>query len=263
MQKISIFQQIFLSCSSFDFYADIYKNNFKHTLKFILAFFLMAGFLNAVTQFFLIKQEAEKLQVWAQKTTPSFSEGILKLKTPDIFKAKNENFIFIIDVDNESQIIPETYPVGIMITKDHMILKNQDKHVKTPLPKEENDIIFDEKTIKEYKDSFLSLLLLIVIPAGIILFILFKLLYILAFSALTLIYINLFSSLKEKLNFTKVLNICSYATIAPTIFFLVFFTLNKTTASLIYFGMYGAFIAGAISKIKTTFTDTNNLQADI
>lgn len=243
-------KKIFLSCSSFDFYTTVYKDNYKKTLKTILLFLLIAGFFNSLAQYMMIKREVTNLENWALKTTPIFSQGELNLKSPDIYSIEKNNFIFIIDPNNSAEIIPEKYPVGIMFTKKNMVLKNKDQQAKHPYKKNEKDLIFDKDTIDRYKATFFSLLTLFVLPGGIILFTLFKLLYILAFSLLTLVYLNLFKQFKNHFDFKKVLNICSFATIPPTIFFLIFFTLNQSVANLIYFGMHIAFIIGAISKIK-------------
>lgn len=245
-------KKIFLSCTSFEFYETIYKDNYKKTLKTILLFLLIAGFFNSLAQYMMIKREATKLENWALKTEPVFANGELTLKNPDPYTLEKNNFIFIIDPENEAEIIPERYSVGIMFTKKHMIMKNKDQQVNHPYKDNEKDLIFDKKTLKQYKATFFSLLTLFILPGGIILFTLFKLLYILAFSLLTLIYLNLFKHLKDHFDFKKALNICSYATIPPTIFFLAFFTLNQGISNLIFFGMHIAFIIGAISKIKET-----------
>lgn len=251
---MSIFKQILLSCTSFDFYIDIYKNNYKTTLKCLLSFLLIAGIATSVMRVITIHEKFERVEKWAEQTTPIFKDGELTLTKPALLNVSYNHFTFIINTEDNVKIIPDKYTAGLMLTKKHMILKNYDNQTKKLYDKNDKAIIFTPSVIAEYKAAFLSLLLFIMLPGGIITFIIMKLFTIILFAIISRIYINMFTQTEESFNFQQIINICSYSAIAPTLFMLLFFNKQNTTVvNMIYFAMYAAFTGGAIAAIKKTF----------
>lgn len=237
-------KKIYKSSTSFSFYKEILGIPYAQTLKYFLGFIICIALIISAQQLSVLYKEINKLEEWLIKSEIRIENGKLTAKYPEPFSIKEPNFAFIFNPSAKAEDIKGKYNNYILINSDKIIVKNITRSHEIPFAKMDKLAVTPEK-ISKYKTIILSSSSFFIFISAFIGTLIIKLIQIILFSSLALFNSRLF---KINFSFENFLNICTYALVPPTIFNLIFASLNIKISYFLalYFAMYTLFIVGAI-----------------
>jgi len=242
--------RLYKSCTSFSFYKEIYQEPFAKSLKYFLSFILILSIISIIPTVKSSYQEANRLQQWLIKSELKIEQGeLIARPNTEPFEITANQLTFMIDPNTNSPDLTP-YQRAYIISRTGIIAKNLDTPgtKKIDFNKEQNWKI-SAKIINQYKTIVMLIVPFFLVLVRFIFIVLQKIIQIIIFTALSFLNCKI---LNIPFSFENLLNICTYATIPPFLFYIGFSFLNIKNSyfSALHFIMYALFIIGALNACK-------------
>lgn len=245
--KDSFFSSLIRSCTDFKFYREKYLQSFGKTLRYLLFLSLLVTAILGIRYGAGFSKFIKESMTWIEKNAPyiEINEGIVKADVEQPYIRDEKEFILIIDTTDQVKAIDQKYKTGVLLTKDRLIIKNNEIRTQEFDLKKVKSFKLDKGAFIKLRKFFIFILIPFMIIVQFVYFFVMKIVQSLVTSLVILIA-------KPAFKFVSVMNLCIYAvTPVSVLAILVMFTVAKPLPyfPFIYLGMYVAFILGAIKQI--------------
>ncbi len=244
--NVSFFEALLRSCTDFKFYKEIFFQPFGKTLRYLLLLALFATLAIGIRYSFTINKFMHEGLKWVEQNIPRIEivDGLAKAEVDQPFVKKYDEFVFIIDTTDQIKEISKEYKSGLLLTKDRLIIKNDEIRSQDFELKNIKNFILDQKTLEKWKKFLVYIIIPFMVAMQFFYFIFAKAVQVLLASLVVMVARPLFK-------FTNILNICIYALTPVTVLGLII-TLSSPKPIpffwIIYMGMYIAFIIGGLNQ---------------
>ncbi len=250
----SFFQAVFKSCFDFSFYKSIKNQNFWRSLGYLSMLMLIAAIVISTAANYYLHSIVVEAQGLFDKDFPNITikKGIVSIDANQPFIYENTEIHFILDPKIEAAPLQNTENKTLLLVGKNFIAFREKNEIETNVYdlSKIDDLHITKETAKKITNIFywiIAPIILIVIFLG---FLLFRLLQILLFSLIGLIFNKI---LKANLTYQNIINICTFSITGPILISMLmdFAGLAGRIPYLLYFHLiYAVYIFLAIKNCK-------------
>lgn len=235
------------SSTDFRFYKEVFPQPFGKTLRYLLALTILVTLLLGLRYSVALNRFSKETLKWIEDNLPYIEiiDGKVKASVEQPYIVSGaEDFVMIIDTTGQTERIDEKYKTGVLLTKDKLIVKQDQIRAQVLDLSKVKSFKLDKTTFGKWRSFFVFVL----IPAMIILQFFYFFIAKVVQSALAGLVVLIF---KPGVKYSNIMNICVYALSPVTILSLiVILVIPKPIPffGLIYLGMYIAFIFSGLKQ---------------
>lgn len=242
----SFFYSVVKSSTDFKFYKGIFKQAFGKTVRYLLFLTLFITIILGVRYSFGINKFLQEGFKWITENTPyiEINDGVVTADIEQPFEVVSADFAMIIDTTGEVNDIPDDYETGILLTKDKLIIKQNEVRSQSLDLSKINKFRLDKESLTKWRKIIIFVLLPLMIVMQFIFFFVSKVIQ--ALIAGVAVYL-----FKTNYKFSDILNVAVYALTPATLLSLFVSLVSPRPLPfffLIYIGMYIAFVIGAFKQ---------------
>ncbi len=191
---MSFWRDIKNSIFSFPFYKEVKERPVSRAMKFLLRLVVLMTVLISIRLSFDALYWIEKIGTWMGESLPEITvthgEASSPVQQPYQVEAEGKNFVFVLDTTGVIQEVPAQYPSGILVTKNHLIFKENAFQKREYDLAQLSGVVLNKQTIQGLKRT-LKILMVPLLVVGLFLYLfLARLIQVLFFSLISIV-INL------------------------------------------------------------------------
>lgn len=240
------FNSLIRSCFDFRFYKDIFNQAIGRTMRYLLFLSLFVTVVIGLRYAPGLARFVREGALWLEKNAPNIeiADGTVKADVEQPYIKEEKEFVVIIDTTDKIKEIDAKYKTGVLLTKDKLIIKSSEERSQIFELKKVKSFKLNKDTINNMKRFFIFLLIPFIVVFQLFYFFIAKIIQSAVAGLLVVIA-------RPGIKFINAFNLCIYAVTPATLLaVLVMFVMPRPAPvfSLVYVGMYIAFIIGAIGQ---------------
>ena len=242
------FNTILRSSTDFKFYKEIFYQPFGKTLRFLLLLVLLVTLVLGIRYSIVFNELSKKGFQWIEEEVPyiEITNGVVTADVEQPYRKEEKNFIMVIDTTGQTLEINSHYDTGILLTRDKLIVKQDEIRTQEIDLSKVNSFRLDKKTLGKWRKFFVGIVTPFMIIMQFVYTFIAKIIQAVVLGLVVLIF-------RPQFHYSNILNVCIYALTPPTLLALLVALVTPKALlyfPLIYLGMYIAFLVGGIRQVE-------------